>query len=161
MPEYKKEQGPDYRTYLREVKIKFRKKRIKNELIPDMPLTEAKQVVDIFYDMQDESKEKMIAVSLDSNLKIISFEIVGIGAVTTEHIKPFEVIRSSVALNAFGVILIHNHISGDSKPDSADINFTAKMKELTTLGGLNFLDHIIIGDGNYYSFAEEGFPNFK
>ncbi len=51
MPEYKKEKGPDYRKYLREVKIKYRKKRIRNEMIPDLPLTEAKQVMDILEEL--------------------------------------------------------------------------------------------------------------
>ncbi len=143
-------------SYIREIEIRYRKKRIKNELPTDQALTDAQKVFELFSDLQNETKEKMIAVSLDCSLKIICFEVVAIGSVSGIYIRPFEAIRSAVALNAHGLIIVHNHPSGNPEPTHKDNEFTEKLKEITEIGGMKFHDHIIIGDNSYYSFSEKG-----
>ena len=114
------------------------------------------QIYELFKDLQNEAKEKLIAISLDTKLKIISFEVVAIGSVKSIYSRPFEAIRSAIALNADGLILVHNHPSGDVTPSEADKEFTAALKEITDKGGMTFCDHLIIGDDSYFSFADAG-----
>ena len=56
---------------------------------------------------------------------------------------------------ACGVILVHTHPSGNSTPSTADIDATRKLREALKLFDIKLMDHIIIGDGQYYSFADE------
>jgi len=58
--------------------------------------------------------------------------------------------------NARCIIIAHNHPSGDSSPSAEDRAVTKKVKEAATLLNIALLDHIIIGDGEYYSFADQG-----
>ena len=59
-------------------------------------------------------------------------------------------------LNPYGIIIVHNHPSGDPSPSDSDKKFTYNLLIHTTSLGLDFCDHIIIGHGNYFSFAELG-----
>ncbi|MEM1223899.1 MAG: JAB domain-containing protein [Verrucomicrobiota bacterium] len=143
-------------AYLREVQISYKKKRVKNGSPVGEPVSQSKQVYELFKDLENEGKEKMIAISLDASIKIISFEVVAIGSVDAIYGRPFEAIRSAIALNAVGVILVHNHPSGDPYPSQLDKNFTNDLKEITDKGGMSLYDHIIIGEDSYFSFADEG-----
>ena len=116
----------------------------------------AKQVADLFADLQNEAKEKLITISLDTRQKIICFEIVSLGSLNTVYARPAELVRASIMVNAYGVIIIHNHPSGDPKPSKHDINLTTKLLRSCDDLGIEFHDHIIIGDDSYYSFAEQG-----
>ncbi len=106
--------------------------------------------------MQDETKEKLVAVSFDARDKIISYEVIGIGSVDSVHARPFECLRGAIVVNASGIVLVHNHPSGDPTPSPDDRKFTKEIRELTEKGGMDLLDHVIIGHGRYYSFAEKG-----
>jgi len=141
-------------TYLREIQIKFRKKRVSADSPVGKPITDSRHVYQLFKDLENESKEKMIAISLDAKNKIICFEVVAIGSLKSIYVRPFECIRASLPLNPYGVILIHNHPSGDPTPSVADKTFTKELKKLTDAGGLAFHDHLIIGDEGYFSFAD-------
>ncbi len=142
-------------TYLREVEIKYKKRTKKSKSTVGQSLSGTQQVVEFFSDFQNETKEKLIAVSLDAKNKILCFEIVAIGSLTTIYIRPIEALRASILVNAFSVIFVHNHPSGDPKPSSADKEFTVKMQRYDDLG-IVLLDHIIIGENCYYSFCEDG-----
>ncbi len=63
--------------------------------------------------------------------------------------------KHAVIAGATGVILAHNHPSGDPTPGMADIKETARLKKALDLFTIHLLDHIVIGDGEYYSFSEE------
>ncbi len=152
----KKKAMSSKRTYLREIEIRYRKRNVTSKSTAAKPIKGAIQVVKLFSDLQSETKEKLIAISLDTKLKIICFEIVAIGSVDAIYLKPFEAIRTAIAVNASGVIIVHNHPSGDPKPGGDDKLFTKALKKITEIGGMNFHDHIIIGDGTFFSFTDEG-----
>jgi DNA repair protein RadC len=59
-------------------------------------------------------------------------------------------------VNAYGIVIIHNHPSGDSKPSKHDINFTTKLLRSCEDLRIEFHNRILIGDDSYYSFAEHG-----
>jgi len=60
-----------------------------------------------------------------------------------------------------GIVLGHNHPSGNLKPSEADIKITHRLKELASFMDINLIDHIIVGEKAYYSFADEGKLNFS
>ncbi|MCH6259327.1 hypothetical protein MLD52_22425 [Puniceicoccaceae bacterium K14] len=144
-------------TYLREVQITFKKKRVKNGSPVGKAVSGAEQIYELFKDLQNEAKEKLIAISLDTKLKIISFEVVAIGSVNSIYGRPFEAIRAAIALNAAGLVIVHNHPSGDADPSESDKEFTGNLKDITDKGGMQLHDHIIIGDDSYFSFSDAGF----
>ena len=66
-----------------------------------------------------------------------------------------EVFNIAIKRSSSAIILAHNHPSGDPKPSMEDINITKKLIEAGTIIGINVLDHIIIGDGIYFSMKEK------
>ncbi len=68
-----------------------------------------------------------------------------------------EVVRTSILVNADGIILLHNHPSGDAQPSANDIKFTQNLKDLTKIMGLKFHDHLIVSVELYYSFTHNDY----
>ena len=66
------------------------------------------------------------------------------------------IFRKAIEGQAVSIVVCHNHPSGRLRPSEADLELTNKIKESGKIIGINLLDHIIIGDGGYYSFADEG-----
>lgn len=143
-------------TYIREIEIRYKKRRVKSDAPVDEPLTDPQRVYELFSDLQNEAKEKLITISLDVKLKILCFEAVAIGAVNSVYARPIEALRAAIPLNPHGIIIVHNHPSGDPTPSPGDEKFTSDLLINTTSLGLEFYDHIIIGNNNYFSFTERG-----
>lgn len=148
-----KKKGP---VYIREIELRYKKHRVKSDAPVNEPLTDAMKVFELFSDLQNEAKEKLITISLDVKLKPLCFEVIAIGAVNAVYSRPIEVLRAAIPLNPFGIIVVHNHPSGDPTPSSGDIEFTSRLLINTTSLGLEFHDHIIIGNKEYFSFSEQG-----
>lgn len=144
-------------TYLREILIRYKKKKVTGKLTPvGTKIKGAQQVVQLFSDLQDEAKEKLIGISLDAKLKIICFEVIAVGSLTAVYARPAEILRAPIMVNAHGLILVHNHPSGDPAPSKRDKSFTSQLLIHTKGLGIELHDHIIIGDEDYFSFAEKG-----
>ncbi len=142
--------------YLREIHVSFRKKRVSADSPVNEPLTDPAKVVELFKDLENETKEKLIAISVDAKLKIITFEVVSIGSAAAVYAKPAESVRTAILVNASGLIMVHNHPSGNPKPSPDDKKFTRWLTKTCETMGIPLHDHIIIGDDDYYSFASEG-----
>jgi len=142
-------------SYLREIEVKFKNKKVAKKAM-DTTVYCPESLVELFRDLQNETKEKLIAVNLDAKNKIICFEVVAIGSVSTIFARPIEVFRTAILVNASSIVLVHNHPSGEPRPSGDDIAFTKRIKRISDDLGLRFCDHIIIGFNNYYSFANEG-----
>jgi hypothetical protein len=78
------------------------------------------------------------------------------GSIDEVHVTPREVLRAALMANAPGLIVSHNHPSGDPDPSPADEAFTKRLAAAATILGLDLLDHIVIGHGRYVSFKEAG-----
>lgn len=87
---------------------------------------------------------------------LIAFEEMFLGTLADSEVHPREVVKKALLLNAANVIFTNNHPSGNSDPSNADINITRKLKNALSLVDIQVLDHIIIGAGNYVSFADRG-----
>jgi DNA repair protein RadC len=107
-----------------------------------------------------EHQEKFMVLSLDSKNRLIRMHVVSIGTVDSTIVHPRDVFRNAIADNARSVILVHNHPSGDPSPSPEDTSVTRRLADASDILGIPILDHVIIGDGEEYSFHEQGF-NFR
>ena len=78
-----------------------------------------------------------------------------IGTINTSPVHPREIFKEAYLLSATSIICLHNHPSGDVTPSKEDINITMNLKEISIIHGIKLLDHIIIGNNNYYSFRDD------
>lgn len=117
----------------------------------------AKDVVEILMpQLRDLKTEVFKVVHLDSNNRIIDIEDAAIG--TVNHAIPIvrEIIHSALQKFAVSIICAHNHPSGNITPSAEDKKFTKELSDAGKLMEIKVMDHIIIGDGGYCSFADEG-----
>ena len=107
--------------------------------------------------LEYKSHELFIAIYLNNANKIIHHEIISEGGMTGTVADPRIIIKKALAYNAVSIILCHNHPSGSLKPSKADESLTKKIQEAAQLFDIKVLDHIIVSNEGYYSFADEGF----
>ena len=106
-------------------------------------------------------KEEFRVLHLDTRNRIIKDEIISIGTLNRSLIHPREVFKSAIKESANSIILVHNHPSGDPEPSEEDKEITKKLFEAGELLNIKVLDHVIVGNGTYYSFNEKGFFKFS
>ncbi|EIJ71796.1 RadC family protein [Pasteurella bettyae] len=114
--------------------------------------------VRIYLQSSLESKEREIflVLFLDNQHRLIKQEEMFLGSINSATIHPREIIKSALYCNAAALILAHNHPSGRSEPSQSDKNITEKIQQAANLVDIRLLDHFVIGKGNYFSFAEQG-----
>lgn len=106
--------------------------------------------------MSDLNHEEFRILLLNRNNVLIKIEIVSIGGVSGTVVDPKIVFKKALDNNSCSIILAHNHPSGNVKPSDADIRITDKLVRAGNNLDIKVLDHLIIGDNEYYSFADEG-----
>lgn len=106
--------------------------------------------------MRDLKKEKFIAILLDVKNKIIKDIDISVGSLTESIVHPREVLKEIIKESAASVIFLHNHPSGESNPSKNDLDITERLIEACNIIGVKVLDHIILGEDNHFSFAQEG-----
>jgi len=107
-------------------------------------------------DMQDLDHEEFRVLMLSSRNEVIGKQTVSMGTLDQTLIHPREVFKAAILASAAGIILVHNHPSGDSKPSEDDKSATRKLNKASEILGIELLDHLIIGCGNHTSLKEEG-----
>jgi len=103
------------------------------------------------------SKEHFKAVLLNTKNYVISVETVSVGSLDSSLVHPRELFKEAIKRSSAGIILVHNHPSGDPTPSTEDIKVTQKMCNAGKILGIEVLDHVIIGDNRYSSLREKGF----
>jgi len=106
--------------------------------------------------LKDHRREVFGVLFLNRANKINHFEIVSEGGITGTVADPRVILRKALEQDAVNIILCHNHPSGSLKPSRADEQLTAKIKEAAGYLDIKVLDHIIVSEDGYYSFADEG-----
>jgi DNA repair protein RadC len=106
--------------------------------------------------LKDQRREVFGVLFLNRANKINHFEIVSEGGITGTVADPRVILRKALEQDAVNIILCHNHPSGSLKPSRADEQLTAKIKEAAGYLDIRVLDHIIVSEDGYYSFADEG-----
>ncbi len=105
-------------------------------------------------EMQDFDQEHLVAIYLDGQNQIIEKRTIFIGAVNHSTANPREIFHFAVKNLAVSLIIAHNHPSGRSSPSEPDRIFTSKIAESCAMLGINFVDHLVVGRQNYFSFRE-------
>ncbi|EQG36461.1 DNA repair RadC family protein [Clostridioides difficile DA00129] len=99
-------------------------------------------------------KEVFKAVLLNTKNEIISDVDVSIGTLSSSLVHPREVFKEAIRRSASKIIVMHNHPSGSVEPSREDKNITSRLIKCGEIIGIEIIDHIIIGDGLYFSFKE-------
>jgi DNA repair protein RadC len=106
--------------------------------------------------LKDYRHEVFAVLFLNRANKINHFEIVSEGGITGTVADPRVILRKALEQDAVNIILCHNHPSGSLKPSRADEQLTVKIKEASRFLDITVLDHVIVSEDGYYSFADEG-----
>ncbi|SDD48069.1 RadC family protein [Niabella drilacis] len=106
--------------------------------------------------LKDLLREVFAVIFLNQSNVAIHFEVVSEGGITGTVADPRVILKKALEKNAVGIILAHNHPSGNLSPSKADEFLTQKIREAAKFLDIRVMDHIIVGDEGYYSFADEG-----
>lgn len=109
----------------------------------------------------DPEKEMLVAIMLNTRYIAVSHAMISIGTMNECTAHPREIFRSAVALGAYGILVMHNHPSGDPSPSEADTRLTRRLAEASNILQMGLLDHVIVGTPTefrpgYFSFKEAG-----
>jgi len=117
---------------------------------------DAYQILKTIWSKQIDTREEMIILLLDRSNSVLGYHVLSMGGITgtVADIR----LLFSVALNslATSVIMSHNHPSGNLNPSQQDKDLTRKVQDAGKLMDIQLLDHVIITNSSYYSFADEG-----
>jgi DNA repair protein RadC len=101
-------------------------------------------------------REHCLVVLLDRKNRLIGLNTVSIGSLTAAVVHPREVFKPAILANAASVIVAHNHPSGDPEPSQEDKLLTRKLALAGEALSIQVLDHLVLGQGRYYSFKDAG-----
>ena len=101
-------------------------------------------------------REHSVVLLLNTQNEVIGINTVTMGTLDASLVHPREVFKPAILASAASVILAHNHPSGDPTPSAEDRAVTHQIKAAGDVVGIPVLDHIVIGDGRFVSFAEHG-----
>lgn len=107
------------------------------------------------------NRESLRAILLDTKLRLIRVEEIALGSLNESIAHPREIFRPALLYAAYGVIIVHNHPSGDPTPSEADRRLTQKLRGAAELLSIALFDHVILGNGEggrtpWFSFREAG-----
>ena len=122
-----------------------------------LSFTDASSIGEYYMEqLRHEEQEHLIAMMLDTKNQLLCDLTMAKGTANTAFITPREIFVEALRHHASHLILVHNHPSGDPTPSRADQEFTRQVLKTGELVGIRLLDHVIIGDQQYYSFAQDG-----
>lgn len=110
----------------------------------------------LFHAMRDLKREVFKVLFLNRKNRLIQDRDIFLGSVAGSPVYPREIVRLALEYNASGLVFVHNHPSGDPTPSPEDRRLTRDLVWASRLMMLQVLDHIIIGNNTYYSFADDG-----
>lgn len=110
----------------------------------------------LFHSMRDLKREVFKVLFLDRKNQLLADEDVFLGSLTGSAVYPREIMTSALEHKAAALVFVHNHPSGDPAPSPEDRRLTRDLLWAARLLLIQVLDHIIVGNNRYYSFADEG-----
>lgn len=100
--------------------------------------------------------ERFLAVALDARNRPVAWATIGIGTSTSCPVSACDVLRFAILSGAPGLVIVHNHPSGDPAPSPEDIALTDRLRAAADLVGLRLLDHVIVAEDAHFSFLDAG-----
>ena len=126
-------------------------------LIHDKPtsqLTSPEIIFESVREIRESKKEHLLAIYLDIRNSEISREVISIGTLTANLVHPREIFEPAIRQLAAGIIIVHNHPSGETEPSKDDINITKQLVNAGNIIGIQIVDHIIVSKDSYFSFED-------
>jgi DNA repair protein RadC len=103
-----------------------------------------------------EEQEHFVVLLLNTKNEVLRETTVSVGTLDMSVAHPREVFRDAIRRSSAGILLAHNHPSGDPQPSPEDVQLTRQLAEAGKLLGIEVVDHVIIGDGRFVSLREKG-----
>lgn len=133
------------------------KRRRGAEIIDKKKITSSRDVFEYFSGIVNDSNYEVFYILLLNRAnKVIGSIQISEGGFSGTVADPKKIFKMALEQNATSIILCHNHPSGNIQPSDADLKLTSKLKQAGEMLDLPVIDHIIIGDEKYFSFADEG-----
>lgn len=128
----------------------------KEKISPKILLNSSKLVANYLQiKIGNKNEEHFMILYFDTKNKLINEEI-SIGTLNASLVHPREVFKKAIVNNTSQIVIAHNHPSGDSKPSEDDITTTKRLVDAGKLVGISIIDHLVIGNGEYFSFKDNG-----
>ncbi len=152
------------KAFLKELKTNWKYSAISIKLnrvyVKDCKINRATEVYEFLKEVWDKDliniQEQFAAIYFNHNQKVIGYRILNTGNASTCMVDIKLLVCLALHSMATGVIIAHNHPSGNLAPSRQDENMTTKIKDALGLIDVKLIDHVIITDTEFYSFAEEG-----
>ena len=103
------------------------------------------------------AKESFFVLLLDARHRVLGFRVVSTGSLQSAPVHPREVFVTAIREGAAALVIAHNHPSGDPTPSPEDRAVTERLREVGELVGIEVLDHVVVGEERFFSFADESF----
>ncbi|MBQ8221736.1 MAG: DNA repair protein RadC [Bacteroidales bacterium] len=137
--------------------LELGRRRRFSEALEKPVIKNSQMAFECFYpQLSDLNHEQFWIMLLNSANKVIKLEKIGVGGLAGTTADPKKIFKSALENNAISVMLCHNHPSGNLIPSNADKKITDNLIKAGQFLEIKILDHIIIGNDNYFSFADEG-----
>lgn len=111
----------------------------------------------IMNDISYENQEHFVALFLNVKNQIIGKRNIFVGSLDASIVHPRELFREAIKLSSASMIIFHNHPSGVLNPSPEDLEVTSRLMEAGKVTGIEVVDHIIVGHGNFISLKEKGY----
>ena len=135
------------------------KVQLKRDAIKKVKITNSKDSADFFRELWDDSigiYESFFCIYLNNANNTIGWYKVSQGGITGTVADPRLIIKKALDVLAIGIIMCHNHPSGQLRPSEQDLQLTEKIKQVGKFLDIQVLDHIILTEESYYSFSDNG-----
>lgn len=147
--------GPYAARFLKVIRSAF-KRYMRAKIPKKINLASPQKVLDYCTaSLAGKEEEFLEAIFLSAKKNIIETRVLAIGSNTHVKINPRQILRHAANTDACGIVLVHNHPSGNPQPSQPDINCTLNLAKGLKLFDIDLLDHIIITKGDYFSFNEQ------
>lgn len=121
----------------------------------EIKINNSQDVISLTYDLRDKKKEHLVCLYLNARNVLLKKEVISVGLLDKTLLHPREIFYPATELNAAGVILVHNHPSGDSTPSDKDIQIVEKIAQAGEIMGIPVIDFVIISSKGDFSFYEK------
>jgi DNA repair protein RadC len=139
--------------FMQEISREF----LKEQVLDKLYCRSSREVFDyLYHSMRDRKKEVFKVMFLDSQNRVVEIEDLFEGTLNASAIYPREIIEGAVKHNAAALIFVHNHPAGNPQPSDNDKQITQDLVFVGNIMQIRILDHIVIGDNRYFSFADAG-----
>lgn len=137
--------------------LEMGRRRIEEGMEEKQTITSSKNAYDVLQSkLSDLPHEEFWVIFMNRRNTVIKIDCISRGGVSGTVVDIRLILKPAIECLASGIILAHNHPSGNLKPSQEDISITKKVKEAGKLMDIVIQDHLIIGDNSYLSMADEG-----